>query len=361
MKPIIISLLPLVLACSGIEETDNYFNFPVQEISLPESGIVVEPERMSDDFSSFSGFWVEDSLFAGSFFTGSEDVVMAGNVVTSSLYGRFGRQGRGPQDFLSPVAYELNDGHLLIFDIMTSKVSDLDLKRSIEEGSAVFSGIHELDKGENSYLPLTAIHRWNDRFLAYDTGNDPMSEDLYSSPDYVLYDLATGAKLRNYHLFASIPLSNKKKEENLVKVKARLALSDCTINDRTGICFVMKYIPQINYFFPETGEVRGFRVTELSDKSLMDGYIHYNSVCSYGNAIYALYSGGQLSALNRGEALTEELHVFDLSGHIMQRILLDGVYVDCRASSEGLFLSRVVDDGADVGLFRIRWDSLPLD
>ncbi len=357
IKLFLLELLPIVIACNSTPKTDNYFNFPVQEIELPEIGTKIKPEKIPELFSGFSGFWIEDSLFVGSLPILSDEVIMVGDILSNKELGRFGKRGRGPQDFLSPVSFDLHDGHIFIFDIMTSKVYDLDLDRSIKENSSIFTDVYTIEKGDDTYMPITAIHCMNGRLLAYNTGNDPMSEDLYSIPDYVEFDLGSGKQIKEYSLFKDIPSQNKKREHGYVGIKARMALTDCYLPKEGLICFVMKYIPQLNIFNPESGEARGFRIKELSENSLTPSYIHYNSVCSYGNSIYALYIGEMINVANQG-IINTELHVYDMKGYIKQRIPLDGTYVDCRASESGLYLSKAQDGGADVGLYRINWDAL---
>lgn len=349
--------IPIFIACNSLPKTDNYFSFPVQEMPLPELEKNLVMDLMPECFSGFSSFWIEDSLFLGSLGMAAEDIVMTADIYSGVETGRFGKRGRGPAEYLSPVAYDLHDGHFLVFDIMTAKVSDIDVKKSIKNGTTITSQIYNLETGEYAYLPLASIHRKNDTLLAFNTGNDPMSQDLYNVPDYVSFDLSSGEMKEDYGLFKSISLVNKKKEREFVDVKSRLALTDCVLPDNNKICFVMKFIPQINIFNPETGECHGFRVSELSANSIKPEYLHYNSVCSYGTKVFALYVGAQMNQANQAQ-ITTELHQFSIEGKLLRRFLLDGTFVDCRAGKSGLYLSKAVYGGKDVALYRVNWETL---
>lgn len=355
-KLIVTIIVPLAIACNSQPRTDSYFAFPVQEILLPELERPVVMTPLPECFSGFSSFWIEDNLFLGSLDMDPYDILMSADLSSCTETGRFGKRGRGPLEFLSPVSFDLNDGHMLVFDIMTTRVSDIDVEESIRNGSSVIKNVCQLETGEYAYLPLATIHQWENGLLAFDTGNDPMSHDLYNVPDYVEYNLCTGEKVKEYELFKSIPLSNKKKEHEYVEVKSRLALTDCVLPGKSGICFAMKFIPQINIFNPSTGECRGYRISDLSVNSLKPAYLHYNSVCTNGSDIFAIYVGAQESIANNAQ-ITTELHQFDIDGRFMHRIPLDGAFIDCRASESGLYLSKAINGGKDVGLYRIEWDT----
>lgn len=351
----VFTLILCVISCSRIS-TDEYFNFPVREVSLPEPDEMLTPVIIAENLSGFYNFWIDDGYIWAELKSSNEGILLAAELETGKEIGWYGKKGRGPNDFLSPVSFEVNGGHMLIFDVMNARVSDIDLRASIDDGSAVFSSIDTLNKGDYAYLTLMSVHKWNNSFLALDTGADPSTPDLYRAPDYVMYDIWTGQRTKEYALFKSIPLRSSKKELKRVEVKSRLYSEDCLIPNDKGICFVMKYIPQINFFSPQSGTARGFRIKELSDKSLIPGFLHYNSVSAFGNYVYALYVGASVDDANSAQATTE-LHVFDFEGHFVHRYPLDGAYIDVRTDTSGLYLSGLEGIGEKF-VYRINWDSI---
>ena len=356
-KLIIGGLLLCLIGSCNRPKLDDYFNFPVQVVSLPGPEEVLHPEIVSFELSKFYEFWIDSCYFWARLAGPSEDILLAADITTGQEIGHFGKKGRGPQEFLNPMGFDLVNGHLNIFDVMNTMVYDLNLRESLENKTESFSSITPLDRGTNDYLPLLSIHRMGDSLIVLDTGAIPTSQDLYNIPDYAMYDLRTGKRIKDFNVFRSVPLSNSKKESKHVNVKSRLLLADCTLPDEKGICFVMKYFPQINFFSIKDRTIKGVRITELSDKALVNGFLHYNSVTAYEDKIYAVYVGGDAGSANEAK-ITTELHVFDQNGVFIHRMPLDGTYIDVRASDTGLYLSKLDTDGKTTILCRLDWNTL---
>lgn len=351
---LILLLLPLVIfGCNKHNTTDAYFNYKIKEVSIPDTIMELYPTVVLDDLSHFFDFWIDDEILWGQLSNSAGDILLAADINSGKEIGRFGKKGRGPKEFLSPVSFDLNEGHMLIYDVMNTRVSDLNLKSSIDRGITDVSNVFPLNPGRNEFLTLSSIHRIDNSLLALDTGANPTSSDLYQTPDYVLYDLSNGKRTKEFNVFKSIPLKSTKKELKHIEVKSRLYLTDCSLPNEMGICFVMKYIPQVNFLNPQSGKITGYRITELSGKSLIPNYLHYNSVCAYGDKVYAIYVGADIDLANDAQ-VKSEIHVFNLNGEFQQRLALDGTYVDVRASDEGLFLSKLQENKTKV-LCELEW------
>jgi len=357
LRVICLAVFFIPVGCRYIPNTDKYFTFPVTEIGLSEIKDTLLPRPICDSAWTYQAWYIDgdQGVFLSPLSLAQSKFVTVSDISSGTEYGRFCEIGRGPQDFLSPLASDYTNGYLSIFDLMTTRYSELDIESSVSQGRSIFVRNLPLDKSGKDYLSLFSIHRWKDSLLAYDMGQNPASDDLYRMPDYVMYDVESGKKQKNLHLIQNSPLTNLKRERDLVPVKGRLAATDFLDEASNRLCFAMCFIPQLNIVNLETGESRGFIVKDLKKTSLQNGFRHYHDIAAFRDRIYALYFGLEENKIFSGKAQTE-LHVFDWGGKMHARYIILDVVNGCQASDRGLYVTLFSNNSYRLNL--IPWDQL---
>lgn len=348
MKKILaaIILFALLEACNQVPNTDRYFNYPVNKSHLPELSGMLSPERVIDDSYFYQFCFICDSLFVGISppgYVNNNKFVTVTDLSTGKILGHFCDKGRGPMDYLSPIAADMQDGLLVIYDYMTARYSELDVEQSIAQGQCVFTRnqtIPLIDGESNAFL---SIHKWGDYILAFDAGQNSDSANLQRMPDYVVIDQEDGRPIRRFGFFKDVPFSDKKRNGKVIPVKERLGQVDCIDCNEGKVCSVMGFIPQINIFDIDTGNALGIKVVDFEKSSLVNRVRHYQDVSAYRDRIYALYFGIEEQEIPLGTKDTE-IHIFDWSGNTLSRYSIPGVYLSCQATEKGLYLTKLVED-----------------
>ena len=348
MKRIIIGIMLTVApgACSQSQKTDRYFNYPLHKVELPETGGILSPERVLGDTLFYQFWFITDSLLVGispAGYVQDDKFITVTDLASGKVVGKFCEKGRGPNEYLSPIAADMQTGQLSIYDYMTARYSELDVPRSISEGRSVYSQIVSVPRESHKSKVLLSIHKWNGEILAYDAGQNIDSDDLVKMPSYVMMDLKTGEQNRSFNFFKRVPLSEKKQRNRLIPVKERLGQVSCLNVDEGKLCFVMGFIPQINIFDLKAERAFGVKVIDYENLSLVNRVRHYQDVTSDRQRIYALYWGVQEQEIPSGKNNTE-MHIFDWNGNLLSRYTLPGVFLGCQANDTGLFLSKLVED-----------------
>ena len=354
----LISLVMLV-GCKQIPNTNKYFSFPISEIEIPDISDTLDLKQVCDSDWTYQAWYIDDKrgIFLLPIVYADSTFVTIEEIPTGAEHGRYCIKGRGPQEFLSPIASDYCDGGLCLFDLMTNRYSELDIASSVAQGRSVFTRIVSLDYCGEDYLTLFSIHKWKDVLLAYDMGQNPMSQSLTRSPDYVLFNLENGEKVKNLNLIQNVPLSDRKREKNMVPVKSRMGAADYLDADSNRMCFAMYSIPQLNIVNLETGVAKGLILKERKNTSFQKGYRHYHDVTATRDLIFALYFGEEETKLLSGETKTE-LHVYDWEGNFLVRCLIPYTVNSCQASAEGLYVTRFSNNSYKLNI--IPWDQIPV-
>ena len=353
----------VICVCSCEPQTDQYFNFPVEEVSLPDVAGEIHPSKVLAGELMYQNWMVNDSLLLGISAAAyqPEHFLSVSEIRTGKLLGSFCDRGRGPQEYLNPIAADCQDGRVGIYDFMTGRYSELDLEQSLSQGQSVYVRELPMAPAGDEYPALLAIYLWGDRFVAYDNGQSTSSVDfgLSHMPSYVIYGREDGRRIQTLDLYKDLPMDGKRKDRRLVPVKSRLSQVGEFNREQGKLCVAMNYIPQINIVDPESGKARGFRVAERSKLSAKNGFRHYQGIASTATRIYALYWGVEEKLLMdfQGNGLVSELHVFDWDGNFLARYVFSDLISACRAGEDGLYLARPT--GMEYELCVIPWTELP--
>lgn len=359
IRAICLFCLVIPVGCRQAPNTNKYFSFLISEIDMPEISDTLIPEQVCDSSWTYQAWYIDDDrgvflspiVYADSVFVSVEDIT------TGAVLGRYCKKGRGPQEFLSPFASDYKDGRLSIYDIMTNRYSEIDIEASIAQGRSLFVRNTTLDSLEEDYLTLFSIHKWKDSLLAYNMGQNPMSQDLTRMPDYTIFNIDNGEKVRDLHLFKNIPLSDKRREIKYVPVKSRMGATDWLGEELNKMCFAMYFIPQLNIVDLSTGKAEGFFLKEKKRTSLLNGYRHYHDITATRDYIFALYYGEKEDTILSGVTQTD-LHVFDWAGRFLARYCIPAVANACQVSENGLYVTLFSNNSYKLNL--ISWDQFSL-
>lgn len=311
----------------------------------------LHPTRVLEEDLPYQYAFVNDSLFLGIYpgvlVNGGKFVTVI-NHSTGQELGRFCNQGRGPQDFLSPISADYRDGHLYIYDYMLRRYSDLDVIKSLSQGTEEYSLILPIVYEDGAARALLSIYKIEDRLLAFDTFQKAGSPDLSDTPDYSFFSLDDGRRLGSLNLFKDVPLVADRKEQKLVPVKERLSMADTYSSHLDKLCTVMTYIPQLNIIDVQSGVATGIKIADYAPKALKSGYRHYQAVSSDDERIYALYWGADEEKIYDGMVTNTELHIFGWDGKMLSRYRIPGLYIRCWVTESGLYMTKYVDDSAEL-------------
>lgn len=360
MKRILEGLLLFAIleGCSQSSKLDKLFNYPINRVQLPEVTNSLSPEYALKDSLFYQFCYVCDSLLVGvspAGYVQDDKFVTVTDLSSGVVVGQFCDKGRGPNEFLSPIAADLQDGLLSLYDYMTGRYSELDIKQSIIQGCSVFSRIVPISTENGENKALLSIHIWNDSILAFDAGQNSDSPFLVKTPDYVVIRQKDGETVRNYNLFEAGPLSGKRRGKQKIAVKEQFGQVDCFNCDEGKVCSVMAYIPQINIFDINNGKAIGIRIKDYEKQLLNKRIRQYQDVSSDENRVYALFLGVEENEIPL-ETKDTELHIFDWRGELLSRFTLPGVFLGCQATEKGLYLTKLT--GNRLQLCIIQWNQL---
>lgn len=333
--------LAFVLTCAcepNYEKTS--FNFPVEIVKLPKSSSLLSPSLVSDNDYQSSLYRVMDDtlLVSASIYKGGKNAFMVANIQTADTVMSFARKGRGPGEVLRPDPYFfLKDGHMYFVDMMTSKLYDFNIRKSIHESREIYDSIIPLNASNtfSSYSDIALVGK--DSLLCYDTCIPAEATDisLQGIPYFTLFDLGKSKIVGEYRYFNEIPLKQKSSYKSNVQLFS--SFHGCSNFNSGSYCFAMVRFPQINFLDPKTGHFSGIRFENGPRASMRHPHSCFQSICTDGDRIFAIYSGAKLKKL--GHANTS-LIVFDWKASGFQRYDLDGPYFQCDVASDGLYLAR---------------------
>ena len=255
-------------------------------------------------------------------------------------------EGRGPGEFLamSPTLDYYN-GRLGVVDTYMGKYSYLNLKESLDSTRTIIDREFDLPWDiKSSHLIRSAYSFGTDSLLVYliTMASDPQSRKSLDVPEYQLFNLSTKEVVNTYKCYNPAPARIRKKRT--MDLQALYYSWQCLDSNRDRLCFAMLRMPQINILDIHSGSIRGFRLDDRPRLNSDKMYFYFMSACSYGDKIYALYSGDEGMEASSLPTSPGALYVFDWDGNIHEKYLLDAPYGRCAVTSDGIYLSKYEED-----------------
>ena len=172
--------------------------------------------------------------------------------------------------------------------------------------------------------------------------SDPQSRKSLDVPEYQLFNLSTKEVVNTYKCYNPAPARIRKKRT--MDLQALYYSWQCLDSNRDRLCFAMLRMPQINILDIHSGSIRGFRLDDRPRLNSDKMYFYFMSAYSYGDKIYALYSGDEGMEASSLPTSPGALYVFDWDGNIHEKYLLDAPYGRCAVTSDGIYLSKYEED-----------------
>ncbi len=253
-----------------------------------------------------------------------EECYKAYSLNSCSYLGALVREGRGPNEFLSPRISRgcSGDKYLKINDNWAAKIYDVDVMESILTQKPYVVAVSDLPSGVVNWCPLP-----DSRSFMLLTENEEL---LYKVTD------SEGRTDCEFHTYPDF-------------------IADCCLTYLSGILLgrglggniaeVMLYLPQINIFDTDKNGILSIAVNKdyKKWKSMINRAMGFNTYEYYSGAavsqdyIFASYVGQSLGEIAKGN-YTTSIHIFDWEGNWLYDIKV-GEKVDAMAyDSRGKYL-----------------------
>lgn len=336
-KSFLVAATVLAAACSEIPEKD-LLKFPVKQIADLPQAVALSPEKAPVEPISPTVFLMNacgDKLYTNAAFLASY-CVDAYDLDSGEYLAGLCRSGRGPGEFVDAFPYSVKDGSLIVAEIGDGTVSEVSLAED-----AFGDVLHQvrLQGPEEGACPVvaSAYKMAGEEVLVYNSIQAELGLVGLENPYYALYDWNSGKEKRPFRLFDAAPLA---KAPETGKATA-FALHDCMDDTGTTLCFVMGKMPVFALLDIASGEARGFRLKGGPAFSASMPQNCFHAVCAQGEYIYALYGPDMKNAKTT-------LYKLDWEGNLLNKYLLDGLYVTCCATPDKLYLSGTGDNNMQV-------------
>lgn len=332
-------ILSLLCSCEPNYEKRT-FNFSVETIKLPQPKATVYPELVPGEEYQSSLFKIMDDslMFSSSIYNGGKNAFMVSEIGTADTLMSMVRRGRGPGEVLRPSPYlYFSEGHAHFIDMMTGKYYDLNVRESLRLGHEHYDSIVSLTS-DNTFVNYTDIaFVGKDSLLCFDscTPAKDIENGLTGIPYFALLNVSDGSHITRYEVFNEVPLVPKPSYKSLIQSFS--AFHGCSDRASNMYCFAMVRFPQINFLDCTTGKVHGLRFKNGPKASMKNPYSCFQSICTDGKKIYALYMGVKMQ--ERAAASTKLL-VMSWGSSDIDVYDLGGPYFTFDVSSDNLFLAR---------------------
>ena len=337
-KPIIYILLIFVLFHSCARGPEVFFKCEMQELNEKARVEKIMLKEVEGTGINTMSDVVKDSIALSLEPTGGY-LFSISNVMTGKFLGQFCKQGKSAQEILSAIPvkeiYE-SDGEdkACVYSYMDSKVCIWNITKSLDAGKDVYDKVVTL-KGEGNYefLALKSCYYLGDgKILACNSNQNPESDELLDVPVYEIYDMSNGEQKvvleGMFEKIEELPVRN-----TLFSPKEYFSGVDCISPDRSRLVYAMSYFPCFFIFDINSGATEGFRFTGCPSFSPERKIWYFTSVQSDENFIYALYYGKEIDYSDY-DACPDILYVFDWSGNVRCKFLLDRHFTDLSVDTD---------------------------
>ena len=332
-RSFLIAAAVLAAACSEIPEKD-LLKFPVKEVADLSQAVALSPEKVPLDLMTPYVFSI--NVFDGKLLTNADFLadhcVDVYDLNTGEELPGLCRTGRGPGEFtsLSPF-FSVTDGSAIVYDTMTGIASEVSLDGEAYGSVTPRARLEEKKVGFPPILSSSYLVP-GEGLLGYNTVQSDPEFLVIDTPYYALYDLNDGTEKRAFELFDPATLSNGQKQGMMTAFDLR----DCMDDAGKTLCFGMGKMPVFAFLDIASGQARGFRLKGEPAFSANSQQQFFQAVCAQGKYIYALYGSDMKTARTK-------LYKLDWEGRLLNKNELDGIYTNCSASPDKLYLIGIDD------------------
>ena len=334
-KSFLVAAAVLATACAENPEKD-LLKFPVKEVADIPQAVALSPEKAPVEL--MTPFVFSINVFDGKLLTNAD--ILADHCVDvydldsgEELPGLC-RKGRGPGEFVDALPYS-SSGTLIVAGVGT--VSEVSLA---EDSYGSILHHVKLQEPKAGFYPIiaSAYKVAGGDVLIYNSIQSTPDFVATENPYYATYDWEDGAEKKAFRLFDTAPLANAPETERMFAFDLR----DCMDDAGETLCFVMGKMPVFAFLDIASGQTRGFRLKGEPAFSADSQRQFFAAACAQGRFIYALYYGMSYDELDRNGKTT--LYKLDWEGNLLNKYELDGIYLNCCASPDKLYLIGVEDD-----------------
>lgn len=328
----------LLVGCDRFDAAP-IFAFRVDKVECPEPKSTLHSEQTNIKGELLTDFIIRDSSIIIHDWVSKEFFVKVRSLETGSIQGRFCRHGRGPDEFVSPVPLSSVGDNAGMFDFITGYYSELNIKRSLDEGTTILDRRIKFDNPTAILPALYSITKIDDRcILAFDGGQNtgPGARKIVKTPCFSVFDVTSGKLVKEYQIFNGFSESIQTKYPRFYLDNT--SRRSCYNPELRRVFFSMRSNPVYGILDLDSGEVRGFRLSKEPCSRRDKSVATFSDVCTDGKNIYALYFAGfPIANVSPTEPTT--LFVFNWEGEILGRYKLDAPFGSCRVNNGKLYMS----------------------
>ncbi len=341
-------ILPLVSACSDIDEKD-LFLCPVTTVEMPSVTGHLAPELMTEFVCPEPFFKILDDSVMVAYLPQSEYSLNMFGMAKGDTLASICRMGRGPDEFLALVPYYGIEGpYAHLVDDGTFRYSKVHLYESMRRNHTVIENSFPLYCPEGYYFDYTCPVQ-NKYFCITCSKARNNTNNSYVLPFISVFSLDDGQHLADYHFLDEKPLRTKSSRK--VNYATMFSFNMISNNESGMVCLASHSSPYMLFLDSKDGSARGIRLghdLRMNHKKL---YLCFNSICSDSDRIYALFFGAEA----QDDRNNSKFLVLDWEGNILNCFQLDGAYIHMDIGGDTLYLTRSLYENQ---LFRLPLSSL---
>lgn len=342
-RSFLIAAAVLAAACSEIPEKD-LLKFPVKEVANLSQAVALSPEKVPLDLMTPYVFSI--NVFDGKLLTNAD--ILADHCVdvydlnTGEELPGLCRKGRGPGEFLDALPYS-SSGSLVVAGLGT--VSEVSLA---EDSFGSILRHVKLQEPKAGFPPIiaSAYKVAEGDVLIYNSIQSDPEHVVRQNPCYATYDWEGGEEKESFELFDTAPLADASEMGRIFAFD----LHDCMDDAGKTLCFVMGKMPVFAFLDIASGQARGFRLKGEPAFSANSQQQFFQAVCAQGKYIYALYGPDMKTARTK-------LYKLDWEGNLLNKYELGGIYINCCASPDKLYLVGS-EDGMKAEIYQLDMKAL---
>ncbi len=248
---------------------------------------------------------------------------------TGNKVGAFCPIGHGAGEYiaLSPIRQiyqEENDYKAIMFAPNESKILIWNISKSLRSGRTTYEYIGDYswkNKYSVSYSKQVVVGK--DSILFYTPSVHISSPDQLTNPLYQVRTLKSNEQIKEFQIFRHT-IDNKASNvlpENFLDASFSLK------PNRRLFVEAMNWLPQINIVDIKTGEINGYRISDIQNEDVFstnmeDALFCYKSVVSDEQFIYALWAGEKKKDL-RPDVGYKAIHIYDWEGNLLLKCQLE--------------------------------------
>lgn len=309
----------LVLGSIVILQSCGYKSIPQEFISAPLMEVTTNVNQMDLELpaSEMVSFKTSDCLLydtlAFSFIRNDDYIISVSNSVTGQLLGNYCKRGRAWNELANALPLQeiyVEEGELKadLISYTDSKVFVWNITKSLQFHRDIYDSIIQLESKKGKTFSIISYKRINNLLFCYDS-KQTKGHNKDDVPEFSIYDLSTGQKIKSYSTFKVPDLKLEKSVSYRDYCTNRFTIN----KDKTKAFVILDSFPV--YFIIDLidSSINSMFFKDLKPFSFNLNRWYFADIQSDDTYVYALYSGEELYNED-GTDIPNTLYIFDWEG-----------------------------------------------